>query len=166
MLLKKSITLIGMAGSGKSTIAKALAKKLNLSFIDSDRVIEQKFELQLQQILNQHGYLKLRDIEARIIQGINLDHAVLATGGSAVYSSEAMEYLARQSSIIYLQVPLSIIYERVNDFGNRGFAKHPDQSIEEVFKERVKLYENFADIVIENISSAENCIQEILKQLA
>ena len=155
-----------MAGSGKSTIGSILANRLDKVFIDSDKLIEEKLQQPLQQILEEKGYLKLRQIEAEVIQNIDMENAVLATGGSAVYSPAAMEYLAQQSSIIYLQVPLSIIYERVDDFGNRGFAKHPDQSIEEVFKERVKLYENFADIVIENISSEESCIQEILKQLA
>lgn len=163
--MTKNITLIGMAGSGKSTIGSFLAHKLAKTFIDSDKLIEEKLQQPLQQILEEKGYLKLRQIEAEVIQNIDMENAVLATGGSAVYSPAAMEYLAQQSSIIYLQVPLSIIYERVDDFGNRGFAKRPDQSIEEVFKERVMLYENFAKIVIENVSSAESCIQEILKQL-
>ncbi len=154
-----------MAGSGKSTIGSILASQLDKNFIDSDKLIEEKLQQPLQQILEEKGYLKLRQIEAEVIQNIDMENAVLATGGSAVYSPAAMEYLAQQSSIIYLQVPLSIIYERVDDFGNRGFAKHPDQSIEEVFKERVLLYENFANIIIENLSSVESCIQEILKQL-
>ncbi len=154
-----------MAGSGKSTIGSILANRLDKVFIDSDKLIEEKLQQPLQQILEEKGYLKLRQIEAEVIQNIDMENAVLATGGSAVYSPAAMEYLAQQSSIIYLQVPLSIIYERVDDFGNRGFAKRPDQSIEEVFKERVMLYENFAKIVIENVSSTESCIQEILKQL-
>ncbi len=154
-----------MAGSGKSTIGSILANRLDKVFIDSDKLIEEKLQQPLQQILEEKGYLKLRQIEAEVIQNIDMENAVLATGGSAVYSPAAMEYLAQQSSIIYLQVPLSIIYERVDDFGNRGFAKRPDQSIEEVFKERVMLYENFAKIVIENVSSAESCIKEILKQL-
>ena len=154
-----------MAGSGKSTIGSILASQLHKNFIDSDKLIEEKLQQPLQQILEEKGYLKLRQIEAEVIQSIDMENAVLATGGSAVYSPAAMEYLAQQSSIIYLQAPLSIIYERVDDFGNRGFAKRPDQSIEEVFKERVLLYEKFANIVIENIASAESCIQEILKQL-
>ncbi len=163
--MPQNITLIGMAGSGKSTIGSILANRLDKVFIDSDKLIEEKLQQPLQQILEEKGYLKLRQIEAEVIQNIDMENAVLATGGSAVYSPAAMEYLAQQSSIIYLQVPLSIIYERVDDFGNRGFAKRPDQSIEEVFKERVMLYENFAKIVIENVSSAESCIKEILKQL-
>ena len=150
-----------MAGSGKSTIGSILASQLDKTFIDSDKLIEEKLQQPLQQILEEKGYLKLRQIEAEVIQNINMENAVLATGGSAVYSREAMEHLAQQSSIIYLQVPLSIIYERVDDFGSRGFAKHPDQSIEEVFKERSLLYQKYADITIENTLKIEDSIKDI-----
>jgi shikimate kinase len=70
-----------------------------------------------------------------------------------------------QSTIIYLQVPLEAIYERVEDFENRGFAKHPDQTIEEVYRERVSLYERYTDLTIENINSADICIEAIIKKL-
>ena len=160
-----NITLIGMAGSGKSTIGKALSEKLNKSFIDSDKLIEEQLQMPLQQILEDNGYLKLRQIEAELIQTIEMDNTVLATGGSAVYSPHAMQHLALQSTIIYLQVPLEAIYERVEDFENRGFAKHPDQTIEEVYRERVSLYERYTDLTIENINSADICIEAIIKKL-
>jgi len=152
-----------MAGSGKSTIGSILASQLDKTFIDSDKLIEEKLQQPLQQILEENGYLKLRQIEAEVIQSINMENVVLATGGSAVYSPEAMEHLAQQSSIIYLQVPFSIICERVDDFSSRGFAKHPDQSIEEVFNERAPLYKKYADIVIENTLTIEDCIKEIIR---
>ena len=152
-----------MAGAGKSTIGSILASQLDKTFIDSDKLIEEKLQQPLQQILEENGYLKLRQIEAEVIQSINMENVVLATGGSAVYSPEAMEHLAQQSSIIYLQVPFSIICERVDDFSSRGFAKHPDQSIEEVFNERAPLYKKYADIVIENTLTIEDCIKEIIR---
>jgi shikimate kinase len=161
--MPQNITLIGMAGSGKSTIGSILASQLDKTFIDSDKLIEEKLQQPLQQILEENGYLKLRQIEAEVIQSINMENVVLATGGSAVYSPEAMEHLAQQSSIIYLQVPFSIICERVDDFSSRGFAKHPDQSIEEVFNERAPLYKKYADIVIENTLTIEDCIKEIIR---
>jgi len=163
--MSQNITLIGMAGSGKSTIGSILASQLGKTFIDSDKLIEEKLQQPLQQILEANGYLELRQIEAEVIQNINMENAVLATGGSAAYSPEAMEFLSKQSSIIYLQVPLSIIYKRVDDFGRRGFAKHPNQLIEEVFNERAPLYQKYADIVIENTSTVENCIKEIIKNI-
>ena len=161
--MPQNITLIGMAGSGKSTIGSILANRLDKVFIDSDKLIEEKLQQPLQQILEEKGYLKLRQIEAEVIQNIDMENAVLATGGSAVYSPAAMEYLAQQSSIIYLQVPLSSIYERVDNFESRGLAKHPNQSVEEVFNERALLYQQYSDIEIENTSTIEDCIKEIIK---
>ncbi|MEK9650429.1 MAG: shikimate kinase [Gammaproteobacteria bacterium] len=163
--MSRNITLIGMAGSGKTTIGSIIAHKLGKEFIDSDKLIEDKYKSPLQRILESNGYLKLREIESEVIQNIDMNNVVLATGGSAVYSPNAMNHLATQSSIIYLKVPLSIIFKRVDDFGNRGFAKHPEQSIEEVYKERSLLYESFANITIENISSTESCVEEIIMQL-
>jgi len=154
-----------MAGSGKSTIGRILATQLDKVFIDSDKLIEEKLNQSLQQILDENGYIKLREIEAEVIQNIDMENVVLATGGSAAYSQKAMEWLSKQSKIIYLHAPLSVIYQRVSNFGSRGLAKHPDQSIEDAFQERLSLYEQFAHIRIENTSSTEQCIQEIVNKL-
>jgi len=163
--MSHNITLIGMAGSGKSTIGSLLANQLDKIFIDSDKLIEESLQQPLQQILEEKGYLKLRQIEAEVIQKINMKNAVLATGGSAVYSSNAMEHLSKQSKIIHLHVPLSVIYQRVSNFDSRGLAKHPDQSLEDVFEERLSLYKHFSHISIENILSTDQCIKEIVDQL-
>ena len=88
--MNNSISLIGMAGAGKSSVGLELAKKLNLNFIDSDALIEVKFNQTLQSILDDSGYLKLRDIEEETILSIELANSILATGGSAVYSARAM----------------------------------------------------------------------------
>ena len=95
--MNNSISLIGMAGAGKSSIGTELAKQLNFQFIDSDALIEAKFNQTLQNILDDSGYLKLRDIEEETILSIELVNSILATGGSAVYSARAMEYLQQNS---------------------------------------------------------------------
>jgi shikimate kinase len=84
--MKNSISLIGMAGAGKSSVGKMLATELNLEFKDSDILIESHYRKSLQEILNQQGYLKLREIEDLVIRSIPMDSVVLSTGGSAVYS--------------------------------------------------------------------------------
>ena len=111
--MKNSISLIGMAGSGKTTIGLKLSEILNLSFSDSDNVIETKYGKTLQSILDSDGYMGLRAIEENAILSIKIDHVVLATGGSAVYSTKAMEYLKMNSLIIFLEVPFDQIMERV-----------------------------------------------------
>ena len=126
--MKNSISLIGMAGAGKSSIGIKVAQQLNLKVVDSDFLIEERFTQTLQEILDDVGYLKLRAIEAEIILSINLADTVLSTGGSAIYSNKAMQYLQQNSLVIYLEVPFDQILERVPSFLDRGFAKEPSQS--------------------------------------
>jgi shikimate kinase len=163
--MKNSISLIGMAGSGKTTIGMKLSEILNLSFSDSDNVIETKYGKTLQSILDSDGYMGLRAIEENAILSIKIDHVVLATGGSAVYSTKAMEYLKMNSLIIFLEVPFDQIMERVSSFLDRGFAKEPNQSIEDAFLERQSLYANYADHIIVNTESIDSCVSKILNLL-
>ena len=160
--MNNSISLIGMAGAGKSSVGLELSKQLNLQFIDSDFLIEAKFNQTLQNILDDSGYLKLRDIEEETILSIELSNSVLATGGSAVYSASAMQYLKQNSLVIYLEVPFDQILQRVPSFLDRGFAKEPNQSIENAFQERQELYKESAHHVILNTDDLSSCVTKIL----
>ncbi len=160
-----SISLIGMAGAGKTTIGSSLATLLNYSFIDSDKLLEESQGLSLQDILEKHGYQGLRSIEAEVILSIHLNNTVLATGGSIVYSSEAMDHLKASSKIIFLSIDFAEITKRSIDFTNRGFAKHPDQSVEEAYNERQALYKKYADYIVSNQSSKEECLEAIMNLL-
>jgi shikimate kinase len=160
--MNNSISLIGMAGAGKSSVGLELSKQLNLQFIDSDFLIEAKFNQTLQNILDDSGYLKLRDIEEETILSIELSNSVLATGGSAVYSASAMQYLKQNSLVIYLEVPFNEILQRVPSFLDRGFAKEPNQSIENAFQERQELYKQSAHHVILNTDDLSSCVTKIL----
>ena len=163
--MNNSISLIGMAGAGKSSIGLELAKQLNFQFIDSDVLIEAKFNQTLQNILDDSGYLKLRDIEEETILSIELANSILATGGSAVYSAKAMQHLKQNSLVIYLEVPFDQILQRVPSFLDRGFAKQPKQSIEDAFQERQALYVESAHHAILNTDDLSSCITKILSLL-
>jgi shikimate kinase len=163
--MNNSISLIGMAGAGKSSVGLELAKQLNLHFIDSDALIEAKFNQTLQNILDDSGYLKLRDIEEETILSIELANSILATGGSAVYSAKAMQYLKQNSLVIYLEVPFDQILQRGPSFLDRGFAKQPNQSIEDAFQERQALYVESAHHAILNTDDLSSCITKILSLL-
>jgi shikimate kinase len=163
--MKNSISLIGMAGAGKSSVGKELATALNLDLIDTDDLIENQYKQTLQNILDQQGHIKLRAIEESVLTSINFDQIILSTGGSAVYSSKAMRHLQEHSIVIYLKVPFAQILERVPSFLNRGFAKDPDQTIEEAFLERQVLYKEFAHHTIENTQDLESCILKIISLL-
>ena len=160
--MNNSISLIGMAGAGKSSVGLEVAKQLNLNFIDSDLLIEHKFSKTLQSILDDVGYLRLREIEEETILSIKLSNSLLSTGGSAVYSSDAMHYLKQHSLVIYLEVPFDQILQRVPSFLDRGFAKEPNQSIEDAFQERQNLYSENAHHVILNTGDLSSCVTKIL----
>ena len=93
--------------------------------------------------------MNLRAIEAREIQKINVERHVIATGGSAVYSPEAMAHLENISTVVFLKVDAFTLKNRIHNFGERGIAKAGDQSFEELFEERRPLYEKYAGITVE-----------------
>ena len=160
--MKNSISLIGMAGAGKSSIGIKVAQQLNLKFVDSDLLIEERFAQTLQEILDDAGYLKLRAIEEEVLLSIDLADTVLSTGGSAVYSDKSMQYLQQNSLVIYLEVPFDQILERVPSFLDRGFAKEPSQSIEDAFREREELYQNSAHHIVSNTQDINACVSKII----
>ena len=104
-----------MAGAGKSSIGEELAKSLNLEFVDSDLVIEQKYGKSLQDILSQSGHERFKEIEEESLLSVNFQEIVLATGGSAVFS-KAMQFIKENSIVIYLDATYQDITERVSNF--------------------------------------------------
>ena len=160
--MKNSISLIGMAGAGKSSAGKELAAALNLDLIDTDDLIENQHKQTLQNILDQQGHIKLRAIEESVLTSINFNQTILSTGGSAVYSSRAMKHLQEHSLVIYLEVPFAQILERVPSFLNRGFAKEPKQTVEEAFLERQDLYAKYAHHTIQNTQDLQSCVSKII----
>ncbi|MFZ9584656.1 MAG: shikimate kinase [Pseudohongiellaceae bacterium] len=145
---KSNLVLIGMPGSGKSTIGVILAKRTSHHFVDTDLVIQNVEGRSLQDILDQEGYLALRETESRVLQGLDLDNHVISTGGSAVYSDAAMQHLKRKGICIYLDVSVETLRARITDYDTRGIAKRPDQSFADLFEERTRLYRRYADITI------------------
>jgi shikimate kinase len=144
-----NLILIGMPGAGKSTVGILLAKRLAMDFVDTDILIQLQENCSLQSIVDNDGYKVLRRIEEEVILSFEASHHVIATGGSAVYSAKAMEHLRAGGRIIFLNVSLVTLRARVQDYETRGLAKPSDQTLEELFTERLKLYRRFADISID-----------------
>lgn len=145
---KENIVLIGMPGSGKSTIGVVLAKHLGYRFLDSDLMIQEKSGLLLHQIIRKEGLEGFLSVENQINATIEVTHSVIATGGSVVYGKEAMEHLSQIGTIIYLELPYEGIVERLGDLHKRGVVLRENQSLLELYKERVPLYEKYADKTI------------------
>ncbi|HEY0963808.1 MAG TPA: shikimate kinase [Pseudomonadales bacterium] len=148
MKAKSNLVLIGMPGSGKSTVGVVLAKRTSHDFIDTDVVIQSVEHRSLQQIMDSEGYMKLRDIEARVLQTLDLENHIISTGGSAVYSDDAMMHLKQNGTAIYLDVSLDTLRSRITDYETRGIAKRPEQSFAELFEERTRLYRKYADLIV------------------
>lgn len=146
---RRNIVLIGMPGSGKSTVGVLLAKQTGLSFVDTDLLIQARTGRTLQEIVDQDGYLALRAIEEQVLLGLDVTRHIISTGGSAVYSEAGMTHLRTNADVVFLNIPLALVRERIGDYGTRGIARRPDQSLEDLFEERQSLYLKHADIVIE-----------------
>ena len=132
----KNIIFIGMPGSGKSTLGVVLAKKLGYSFIDSDLVIQEKYGTTLERIIEKYGDDGFIKIENDVNCTINAEHAVIATGGSAVYGETAMEHFKDIGTVIYLEVDEIELEERVGSLKERGVVSNGKTTIDEIFEDR------------------------------
>lgn len=158
-----SLILIGMPGSGKSTLGAMLAQILMKNFIDTDILIEQQTGQTLQEIVDQQGYMALRQLEENILLRINYTDHIIATGGSAVYSNAAMEHLGHLGLIIFLDVPKDELEQRIGNMNSRGLARQPDQSFAALFNERHPLYLQYADLTINcNHKTQRQILEEII----
>ncbi len=150
-----NVILIGMPGAGKSTVGVQLAKVLGLGFVDTDLLIQSQQNRQLQDILDNDGYLALRQIEEAILLKTDVENTVISTGGSAIYSDSAMQHLRSLGVIVFLEVSLKELQQRVNDESSRGIARPAQQSFEDVYHERLPLYRQYADITYNNENATD-----------
>lgn len=164
--MKNNIVLIGMPGAGKSTNGLLLAKALGKDFLDTDVLIQVREGKTLQHIMDSSDYLQLRQIEESVLSNIEVKNTVIATGGSAVYSATGITHLRKNGIIIYLETPLKTLEQRIHDYETRGIAKHSEQSFDDLFMERSKLYNQYADICIHcDQQSPEEVVHNVLGAL-
>lgn len=147
-----SLVLIGMPGSGKSTVAKRLATEFKLELIDTDKVIERQYQIGLQQLVDSEGVDQVRKIEERTLLSLKLNNCIVSTGGSAVYSEQAMDYLSKNALIVYLQISQQTLEQRVTNLNDRGILMQAGTTLKSLAQERTPLYQRWADVVIDNDS--------------
>lgn len=143
-----NIILIGLPTSGKSTVGVILAKILGMQFLDTDLLIQQQTSERLNEIIAEKGTQGFLQIEASVCSAIDVDHTVIATGGSVVFSAEAMEHLKTNGTVVYLQISVDELKKRLHDAKARGVILRDGESIEELYAERETLYRQYADAVV------------------
>lgn len=164
---KSNIVLIGMPGTGKSTVGVVLAKRLGLRFVDSDLVIQDTYGKLLHELIEEHGVEGFWKIENDVNASLDMEKSVIATGGSAVYGDGAMEHLREIGTVVYLQLPYEEVADRLGDLNARGVTLQPGQDLKDLYKERVPLYEKYAHITVEcSNKMLREIVAEIAKEIA
>ena len=163
---KENIVLIGMPGSGKSTVGVILAKVLGYTFVDSDLLIQKEEKQLLKDIIAREGQDGFLRIENRVNKSIDTEKSVIATGGSVVYCQEAMEHLKKIGTVIYLKLDYQNLNRRLSNLIGRGVVLKKGQTLKDLYEERMPLYEKYADHIIdEKKTNAEGTLQKILEIL-
>jgi len=156
-----NIVLVGLISSGKTSVGKVLAKKINADFLDLDDCISEIHEesngeeLSVQEIFKKYGEKYFRDLENQAIKNISkMNNRVIATGGGALERRENAEMLKKNGFIIFLNVDLQILLDRVKYQRNRPIFKglDPIVTLKEIEKKRVPIFKQYSDIEI-NVSS-------------
>lgn len=163
---KENVVLIGMPGVGKSTAGVVLAKMLGYHFIDTDLLIQRQEKALLAQLIERLGETGFLSLENRTVSGLYAQHAVIATGGSVVYGTDAMRHLRQIGTIVYLKLDYDTICSRLDNLRSRGVVLTGQTDFRQVYDERVLLYEKYADIVVdEENCDIEQTVQKILRAL-
>lgn len=165
----RSLILVGLPGSGKSTVGRQLARRLDLPFQDSDKVIEQRLGCSIREYFDREGETAFRDIEESVIEELVKGPAgVLATGGGAVLRPANRQRLSAAGSVIYLRSTPEEVYRRVRHDANRPLlqVEDPLARLRSLFEERDPLYRETAHFIIETgRPSVPTLVNMILMQL-
>ncbi|MBU1249463.1 MAG: shikimate kinase [Proteobacteria bacterium] len=160
------VTLIGIAGAGKTTLGKLIANRLGWAQVDTDRLLEAYYGLPLQSLLDELGLDTFLHIEEHLVAHLMFNRTIIATGGSVVYSPQAVRRLKSFGPIIHLHLNLETFIRRVGDASGRALCIG-DKSHEELYRERLPLYEAAADFTVRTDElSVEACAERIINWLA
>lgn len=166
---KSNVVLIGMPGAGKSTLGIVLAKIMALKFVDADLVIQEQMDKTLQTIIDAMGPDGFIQIENEILSDLEAEETVIATGGSAIYSDEAMKHLSDIGVIVYLEISYDSLKGRLGDLQERGVVLKGGMgmSLRELYDERLPLYEQYAEVTVDvndlSITAAARKVADALK---
>jgi len=144
-----NIVLIGMPGCGKSTVGVLLAKALGKAFVDTDVVLQARKGCKLQQMIEEIGIDAFLAQEEETILDLDCHNTVIATGGSVVYGKKAMTALHQNGTVVYIKLPDQEIERRLSNLATRGVTLRSGQTLFSLYHERIMLYEQEADIIVD-----------------
>ncbi len=161
-----NIIFIGMPAAGKSTVGVVLAKRLGFQFIDADIVIQEEEGKLLKEIIEEKGADGFLEVEDRINCSIEADNTVISPGGSIVYCENAMQHYKEIGTVVYLTISYDIINKRLKNAKNRGVVLREGQTFQNLYDERVRLFEKYADVTVcEDGLSLEETIDKVMEIL-
>ena len=144
-----------------------MAKKLGYSFVDGDIIIQETEKKLLKELIAEHGIEGFWKIEEKYNAELDVEHSVIAPGGSVIYGPKAMEHLKEISVIVYLKMSCEEVEKRIGDPVNRGVTLKEGWTLRDLYNERVPYYEKYADITVdeENLTPGET-LDEICRKLS
>lgn len=144
-----NLVLIGMPGSGKSTVGVLCAKALGMPFMDTDLVMQARCGTLLQNLVDELGTEGFLYKEEECILGIDCQNTVMATGGSVALEDRAMKHLKQQGIVVFLSLPYEEIERRLRNIATRGIAMGKGESLRTLYDYRMPFYQKYADICID-----------------
>ena len=158
----KNIVLIGMPGTGKSVVGRALADRLGYTFVDVADLIAAEAGKTLPEILRSEGLDSFVELEGRVGENLDFENTVIATGGSMVLSEKAMEHMKKNGVVVWLETPISQISDRMpEDLMDRGIAAPRGMNIREIYEYRKPLYARYADLIVASKEGENNTAQQV-----
>lgn len=163
----KNIVLIGMPGTGKSSVGVILAKHISYAFMDTDIELARRAGRTLPRILREDGLDRFLELEGETGLAVDCENTVIATGGSMVFSENAMQHLCESGVVIWLETPVETLEERLTGGSRerRGVAAPGDMSVRDIYALREPLYTKYADLRIACRAGVENVVADIIRKL-
>ncbi|MCX8186001.1 MAG: shikimate kinase [Sulfolobales archaeon] len=165
-----NISLVGFMGSGKTTVGNLLAKQLGFNFVDLDRVIEGKLDMEIDVIFSKFGEEYFRDVEAEVIKEVlsGVDNTVISCGGGVVLREGNVNVLRERSIVIYLRISADEAYRRLKHCDDRPLLKDRDKKavINDLLRIREPLYLRAAHMVVDvDGKEPQDLVNELLQKL-
>ena len=164
--MRERLWLVGMMGSGKSTVGSAVAKSRGADFTDTDRLIEERAGMSIPELFETIGVVAFRDLERQAVETASTSHGVIATGGGAVLDAGSRRIMAETGLVIYLSAEPATLARRVGDTAGRPLLEgpRPIETLANILEERQPHYRAVADhIVISNGRRRRDVVEEVMR---